>query len=147
MVVKPDSDNPDRFRKGASVSVGGTARIIEQVHQTDGPLLIRFSGVADRSTAESLRGLDVSIADADRRDLDPDEFWPDQLVGLEVVDASGTGHGVVEAVIDAGLQPRLEVRTEEGIVEIPFVAAIVERVDLGSAVLTVAAIEGLFTPR
>ena len=72
----------------------------------DGPLEVRrssphhrrwivsFVGVDDHAAAEALRDVVLSAEPLD----DPDELWVHELVGSEVVDTAGVGHGTVVAV-------------------------------------------------
>jgi 16S rRNA processing protein RimM len=88
--------------------------------------------VADRSTAESLRGvlLLAEVADDERPD-DPDEFYDHQLAGLAVVTTRGGHVGDVAEVLHLPSQDLLAVRTADGReVLIPFVAQIVPSIDL-----------------
>lgn len=147
VVVRPDSDDPHRFARGARVWVGGQPREIEAVRATDGPLLVRFRGVSGRGAAESLRGLQISISESERRALGPDEFWPDQLTGMRIVGTSGADRGRVVGIVQALAQDRLEVDVGTGIAEIPFVAGLIEDIDLQAGVIRVHEVEGLFTPR
>ena len=146
-MVKPDSDDPNRFAVGATLWVGEVRRAIEAVRETEGPLLVRFEGVQDRNGAERLRGVEVSISEDDRRPLDDDEYWPDELVGMEVLDASGAVRGRVVAVIQPDTQDRIVVDTVEGRVEVPFVAPLIAGVDREKRVISLDDVEGLLTPR
>ena len=76
------------------------------LHGPDGPFrvlrssrhqhrwIVAFEGVTGREAADALRGTVLSAEALD----DPDELWVHQLVGAEVVDAAGAGHGRVVAV-------------------------------------------------
>jgi 16S rRNA processing protein RimM len=99
-----------------------------------GRLLVAFSGVADRTAAESLRGLWLTV-DAAQIPMpeDPDEFHDHQLVGLAVVTVSGDAVGTVADVLHHGqsllvVEPVAAAGRSE--VLVPFVAAIAVEVDL-----------------
>lgn len=91
-------------------------------------LLVLFDEVGDRTAAESLRNVDLSIAAADRPPLDEDEFWASDLIGLEVRDNAGNPLGEVSDVVSSAVQDRLVVTTPDGSVEVPFVPDIVTTV-------------------
>ena len=84
--------------------------------------------MADRDAAEALRGERLTI-DADaRRDLDEDEFWPEDLSGIKALLPDGTQLGTVTGVA-LGPQDRLVIDTGSGrTVEIPFVEELVSNV-------------------
>ena len=58
--------------------------------------LVRFAGHEDRSSAESLRGLELRGEPLE----DPEELWVHELVGCKVVSADGIERGTVTAVQD-----------------------------------------------
>ena len=141
------SDAPGRFHPGASMYVGGERRRVEAVRSTDRGLLVRFEGCRDRDAAEELRGRELTIDVHERRPLEADEFWPDDLEGLEVRLPDGTAVGTVVGVVEGVAQDRLLIDTSEGRVEVPFVAELVPRVHPEDGYLVIVPIEGLLTGR
>jgi 16S rRNA processing protein RimM len=87
------------------------------------------------------------IDPANRRDLDDDEFWPEQLVGLSVVDAGGTAYGDVVDIVTGAAQDRLRIQGDVEIFEVPFVAAIVISIDVAGGVVVVDMPEGMAGPQ
>ena len=147
VVVHPETDNPGRFAAGASVQVdSGRVLKIRKVRANGSILLVSFTGVDDREAAEDLRSLTLSIDASERRILGEDEFWPEDLIGLEVRDLSGDRIGVVTNVDADAPQSLLTVATGDGEVMVPLVSALVPRVDLREGYLVVAPIEGLLDP-
>ncbi len=103
--------------------------------------IISIEGVRDRTQAEALRGLELYIP-ADRLPQpDDDEFYYDQLVGLEVVDASGALCGHVHAVHDFGAGDILEIVLMSGNTSrremVPFTREVVPQIDIANGRLTV----------
>lgn len=146
MVVHPDTDHPERFRPGATFrSEDGRPLTVESVFPRGPVLVVGFTEVGSREQAETLRGSIVTIPSSERRPLDEDEFWPDELVGSTVLDPEDGTLGTVAGVVEGAAQDRLLVDTGDGIVEVPFVAALVPEVDLERRFVRVAPIEGLFT--
>jgi 16S rRNA processing protein RimM len=155
------TDEPARrFADGAVLQVrrpaGGPAPARPSVtvsssrwHQ--GRLLVAFEQVADRTAAESLRGLELSVLVApDERPADPDEYYDHQLIGLSVTTTDGLDVGVVADVMHSGAQDLLVVRRREGDraddALVPFVTALVPEVDLERRLLVVADRPGLLEP-
>lgn len=146
MVVHPDTDHPERFRPGATFrSEEGRTLTVESVFPRGPVLVVGFAEVGSREQAETLRGSVVTIPSAERRPLDEDEFWPDDLVGSTVLDPEDGTLGTVAGVVEGAVQDRLLVDTGDGIVEVPFVAALVTEVDVERRIVRVVPIEGLFT--
>ena len=149
VIVRPLTDGLDRFVVGSVLtSDNGTwpSVTIEAMQAHKDGLLVTFEGIGDRTTAETLRGTSFLIDPAQRRDLGGDEFWPDQLVGLRIVDGSGAEFGSVVDVVTGAAQDRLQVDGPDGLFEIPFVAAIVTNVDLADGVVVVDMPAGMATP-
>ncbi len=137
----------ERFRPGAIIGTDVSGRptvTIASVQPHKDGLLVVLEGVSDRNEAERLRGASFTIAAADRRTLERDEYWPDQLLGLTVCDTSGTQLGHVTDLISGAAQDRLVVATATGVVEVPFVAEIVPSVDVAAGSIVVDPPEGLF---
>lgn len=121
----------------------GTALVVATVRPHGDGLLIRFEGIADRTGAESLRGTLLVIDAGLRRPLERDEYWPDDLIGLEVRDAIGTVCGTVVDVVTDAAQDRLVIDRDGLSVEIPFVVELVPEVHLEAGYLVIAPIPGL----
>lgn len=124
-------------------SGSGRFLTVERSQWRTDSLLVRFAEVPDRTAAEALTGEFLFIGESERRDLTDDEYWPDDLIGLEVVLVDGTAIGTVEDVIEGAAQYRLVVRSEKGVFEVPFVAALVPEVDLEGRRIVLADIPGL----
>jgi len=113
-----------------------------------GRLLVSFAEVDDRTGADGLRGIWLTI-DAAEVPLpqDPDEFHDHQLTGLTVVTVAGEVVGTVTDVRHTGQDllavtpaPGTSRRTE---VLVPFVAAIAVEVDVAGGKLVIDPPPGL----
>lgn len=115
---------------------------VRQVRRHGDAWVACLQGVADRSTAERLRGAVVYVARADFPPTDgPDEFYWVDLIGLEVVNRQGLALGVVRELISTGAHAVLCL--QDATIDparqrlIPFVGAYVDRVDLAARRITV----------
>jgi 16S rRNA processing protein RimM len=144
--VIAESDNPQRFSPGSTMSMDGRPVTVTMSRLADGRLVVGFAGVNDRNSAERLRDARLTIPETQRRGLDQDEWWPEDLVGLRVLDHGGTDRGEVVEVVEGVAQDRLAVRTlDGGVFEIPFVADLVPVVDVAAGHIRLADVEGLLT--
>lgn len=128
VLVAPLTDNPHRFVPGARFSTDRTPRLVTVVgvRRHKQGVLLHLAEISDRSAAEALAKTQLMIEAAERRSLDEDEYWPEDLVGLRAVGPEGVALGEVTDVILGAAQDRLVVTTpDEAVVEVPFVAAIV----------------------
>jgi 16S rRNA processing protein RimM len=141
-------DASDRFVPAASFDTNENPPRVLTIESSDASgadLRIHFEGVNDRNEAESLKGVQLVMDAADRRELAVGEWWPEELVGCAVTDVSGTAIGKVVEVIPAGAQDRLVIVRPDGArAEVPFVDALVPQVDVVALAITVDLPEGLF---
>lgn len=152
VAVEIRTDDPeDRFVRGATLRgrapKGGGQRdyVVESVRSHGGRLLMRLAGVADRDTAEKLRGTLFVVDTSELPPIeDPDEFYDHQLEGLEVRTVDASTVGTVAEVLHTAAGELLSVRTAEGNeVLVPFVSAIVLSVSLADQMMTIDPPEGL----
>lgn len=103
--------------------------------------IVKFMGIDDRGGAESLAGRFVA---APREGLpstaDGEYYWAD-LIGMRVVNSAGVILGEVASLLATGANDVLVVRDGEGKAArerlLPFVDAVVKRVDLPGATIQV----------
>jgi 16S rRNA processing protein RimM len=150
--VIPDSDNPERFADG-SVLYARPARsrfaradgversrlTIDTVRGEPAFPIVAFLGIADRETAEGLRGFILEVPGKELPVLVSDEFYPFDLEGLAVKDPQGSVVGRIKEVIDSPAHPLLAIDLDSGCeVLVPFVLAAVLDVDLSEGYVVVA---------
>ena len=92
-------------------------------------LVASLEGVEDRDMAQGLRGMEIAVPRAELPAADEDEYYWNDLVGLEVVNAEGVGLGRVSGLLETGSHDVLRVEAERERL-IPFADPIVLRVDL-----------------
>jgi 16S rRNA processing protein RimM len=97
---------------GATVSVGGTPRVVVRRAGTDERPIIRLEGCQDRDGAEALRGQRLEV-DAELPPLGPDEWWAEELEGAHVFDGE-CELGVVRRLLALPSCECLEVAREGG---------------------------------
>ena len=97
----------------------------------DDMLVARLAGVSTREAAETLKGVELFA----RRDQLPppneDEFYYDDLVGLEAVDAEGAPLGRIVSLMNYGGGDVLEIAAAEGgeTLLLPFTKRVAPRID------------------
>lgn len=117
---------------------------ISDVRGHQGDYIVTFVGINDRTAAEALKGIQFTIDRSERRELGEGEWWPEDLVGCEVVTVDGQMLGTVTSVITGASQDRLVIETPEGASgEVPFVSALVPEVDIEVGRVVVDLPEGL----
>ena len=95
-VTKPKGEH---LVRGAVVTVAGTEREIVRRSGTDAKPILRLEGIDGIDAAEALRGTDLLIPRSALPELDEEEFWPDDLVGLPVRATTGEPVGSIAEVL------------------------------------------------
>ena len=130
VVVEPLTDDPGRFFKIESAEVGpsgqpGTRRSLDSVRIHKGRPVILFDGVSDITSAETLRGMEVRIPDAERAALPEGRYYSDQLVGCKAETETGVPLGEIVGTLDTAGPSLLVLRGPDGSEDlIPFVEAL-----------------------
>lgn len=106
----------------------------------DDMLVARLAGVSTRTAAEALKGAEIFA----RRDQLPppahDEFYYDDLIGLEAVDAEGAPIGRVVSLMNYGAGDVLEIAPVEGgeTLLLPFSKRVASRIDFEAGRIVIA---------
>lgn len=125
------------FEPASQVTIAGVTYVVREIRRGAKGHEVAFEGVNDRNAAENLRGNDVSVAQ--RRELGPNEYWPEDLVGLAVA----PGGGEVVGVVSGQAQDRIVIERHGRRFEVPFVDELVPVVDVEGGVVHIIEIEGL----
>jgi 16S rRNA processing protein RimM len=105
----------------------------------DDMLVARVAGVSSREAAEALRGVEIFA----RRDQLPppneDEFYYDDLVGLEAVDAAGGRIGRVVSLMNYGAGDVLEIAPAQGgeTLLLAFTRRVAPRIDFDAGLIVI----------
>jgi 16S rRNA processing protein RimM len=132
-----ESENLAYFEPESTVYVDDREFTVRELRQGKKGPQVAFHGVIDRSGAELLRGHDVMVFG--HRELGVGEYWPADLVGLQV----RPGGGEVVAVTHGVAQDRLTVDRGGVRFEVPFVEELVPIVDIEHGFVEIVEIEGL----
>jgi 16S rRNA processing protein RimM len=101
--------------------------------------VVRFKGVSTRDEAEALNGLALFVdRSALPADLEEEEFYHADLIGLPVRDETGAEIGTIAAIHDFGAGDMLEVKRRSApSVMVPFTRAAVPEVSPGQGFVRV----------
>ena len=134
--ITPFTASPATFARHLRLWVGkaGEWREIAIVESAvhGATVIARLAGCEDRDAAARLRGAELAVPREALPAAAPGEFYWADLVGLEVVNAAGEALGRVQGLFSTGANDVL--RVGEGKCErlLPFVAAVVKKVDLAA---------------
>lgn len=93
-------------------------------------LVCQFAGVLDRSAAEVLKGMLVAAPREALPAAGKDEFYWDDLIGLQVINTADEPLGRVDGLLETGANDVLRVVSPDGVERLlPFVGQVVLGVD------------------
>ena len=149
--VFPITDNVRRFNKlkkcilqkedgSNSKEVNVSASRVDR-----GNALVLFEGVSDRTNAERLKGLYLSVDREDAVKLPKDSYFIADLIGTEVIDDTLGSLGVVKDVFETGANQVLQIkRTGKKDLLLPFLKAICYEIDPAEGYIKCVLPDGLY---
>jgi 16S rRNA processing protein RimM len=138
VAVTFSSNRPERSAPGAVLFAGDRELLVEASRPHQGRMLVRFTGIDDRTAAEALLGAELTAAPlTDDVELGERELWVHEVVGAEVQDRSGATVGRVVAV---EANPAHDLLVLDGGTLVPMVFVVEQR----DGVVVVDPPEGLF---
>ncbi|MBO8141895.1 MAG: 16S rRNA processing protein RimM [Firmicutes bacterium] len=149
--VRPMTDFPERFGRLERIYVqrpegtGREVRAVERARLHRGIVLLKLSGVDDRSAAETLRRALLQVTKAEVYPLPPGHYYVFQIEGLAVYDGTGRRLGVVREVLQTGANDVYVVAREDGRPDLllPATREVIRKVDLEAGRMDVELLPGL----
>ena len=108
-----------------------------------GHFILELDGVTDRNTAEALVGCEVYVRKDDLPELEEDEFYHTELIGMEVVTDDDKHLGRITEILPTGSNDVFVVKGAYGEVLIPSIEASEIKIDKAARSVTVHLLEGL----
>ncbi|MGH9661097.1 MAG: ribosome maturation factor RimM [Bryobacteraceae bacterium] len=143
LIAFPLGATPERLEKLERVFVFGDGRQLEiqSVWFHGGAPVFKFRGIDTIEDAEQLKGAEIRLPLEERRPAEPGEYFQDDLVGCDVIEASsGVSLGRVTGWREAGGPGLLEVGED---LLVPFARAICVEIDPAAKRIVVDLPEGL----
>jgi 16S rRNA processing protein RimM len=112
--LKLFTESVEGLKRHEMLFVGGVERRLLSVRDSGKTAVARFEGVPDRAAAEALRGSLIEVDRAALPELEADEYYHADLIGLPAVDREGNAIGTVAAVENYGAGDLLEIESEGG---------------------------------
>lgn len=138
--IKPSTDFLERFEPGRRIFIAGEEFTIKRMTTHKTQVRVETKEIRDRNHAEELQWAHVTVPADEMPELDENEFFTSDLIGLKVVDESGRELGKVDDVFQSPAHDILMI----GSGMIPAVQEFVKDVDLEAGVITIAPIPGMF---
>ena len=152
--VSPLTDHPEiTFAPGVVLHLGETEgeaspnllhpHLIETSRAHRQGFLVRFEGISDRNSAEAICGRYVLRAGNEVRELDNEEIFRHDLVGMEVVTLDGNIIGEIIEVYELKSADLLEINNSQKNILIPYVSEIIHSLSLDENRIFIDPPEGL----
>ena len=124
-----------------------TRHAIRDVTVRPKDILLFLEGVDTMSQAEELKGKYLYTDETQRSDLEEDQHYIADLIGLKVYDVQDAFVGTVEQVMTTGASDILIIRSEDGSKQhmVPVVKALVREISPEKGIIIIDPIEGLIT--
>ncbi len=140
----------DEYREIENIFVGREPtkveqRTIEKIQTRGNDIYIKFFGVDDRNTAETLQHTYIFVEEQQRKKLPQGSFYLDEVIGLHVVDEEGKELGKVREVTKNSTYSFYIVETPKGDVYVPAVSEIIKKINLAQKKIIVSPPEGMFS--
>jgi len=147
VVVEVWTDFPQRFDTIQTVYLGNEIEAeawqVADTRWHKDRVLLKLQGCDNRTAAERLRGLLVQIPIEEAMPLPEGEYYPHQLVGLDVVTVEGENLGRLSDVLFTNANEVYVVVGPRGQILLPAIAEVILKVDLQAGQMVVRLMEGL----
>jgi 16S rRNA processing protein RimM len=146
--VYPTTDSAERFLELSYVLLDTGRDLkrleIQNVKFYKNQAILKFKGIDNINDIEMYKGRDLWINREDGQELDEDEYYIADLLGLTVLLEDGTEYGTLKDVMETGANDVYVVETKDGSeVLLPAIADCILDVDLDEETMTVHLMKGL----
>ena len=125
------------LREGLEPLIGDRRYRINRARPTPKGLLVDLDGIEDRSAVAALRGQELALDRHELDDLEDEEFYVGDLVGMRAYGTSGEDFGEVVEVIETPAHEILVLEDEYGQRYVPFTLEHVPDLDVAAHSLLV----------
>ena len=120
---------------------GPNSVVLRVTGQAKGAVVAKIEGVTNRDVAQALKGTKLYVPRAALPEPEEDEYYYDNLVGLDVRSLEGGALGTIQAVHHYGAGDILDIRAPEGKdgseIMLPFTREVVLEVNLEASYVVV----------
>ena len=146
--VYPTTDEPERFLELDYVLLGTGRELrkleIKNVKFFKNLVILKFKGVDNINDIEKYKGRDLWIPREEGQELEEDEYYIADLLGMSVVLEDGQEFGTLKDVMETGANDVYIIDSaEHGEVLLPAIKECILDVDLEKNVMTIHLMKGL----
>lgn len=146
--VFPTTDIPERFLELGEVYLKTRKEMLELEIQTvkffKNMVILKFKGLDNINDIEKYRNCDLYVSREDAVDLEEDEYYYADLIGLKVVTDSDEEFGVLKDIMETGANDVYVIERADGSeVLLPAIRECILDVDMDKNVMRVHLMKGL----
>lgn len=112
--LKLFGDGPDSLKAYKGFDAAGRALTLKSVRPGPNGAVARFAEISDRSAAEALRGVALTVPRSALPPLEAGEYYHVDLIGLPCTSSSGEALGSIVAVENFGAGDIIEIERPTG---------------------------------
>ncbi|MEI6285865.1 MAG: ribosome maturation factor RimM [Bacillota bacterium] len=129
--VKALTDFPQRFKQTKTVFIDENEYNILSATVLNDRVILRISGVADRNTAEKMRGKYLCVDEKATVRLAKDNYYVYDIIDCQTFE-DGVLLGIVKDVLSTGSNDVYVVETQNGQLLIPALKQVVKKIDIAN---------------
>lgn len=146
--VFPTTDDARRFDTLEKVYLDTGRKLlpmeVENVKYFKQFVIVKFKGINNINDVEQYRQMPILVSREDAVDLEDDEYFIADIIGMKVVTEDGEELGVLEDVMETGANDVYVVSTKEhGEVLLPAIRDCILDVDLDEGIMKIHLMDGL----
>lgn len=146
--VYPTTDEPERFLELDHVLLNTGKKFrdleIKNVRFFKNLVILKFKGIDNINDIEKYKGHDLWIPREEGQELDEDEYYIADLLGLRVILDDGTEFGTLKNVMETGANDVYIIDTNaHGEVLVPAIRECIQDIDLEKNTMTIHLMKGL----
>jgi len=146
--VYPLTDEPEQFDELEFLYLTNKGERnlypVEFVRLNKNIIILKLTGINDRTTAENLKNFLIQRKISDLRPLAENEYYVFDLIGLKVITISGEKLGQIVDVLSNPANDIYVVSDEKKEYYVPAIKDVVKTIDLDAGVMMIDPIDGLF---
>jgi len=145
--IYPNTDDVTRFESLDYIYVEGEDEpfYIEKVRYKKNLAIVKFKGIDHINDVECYKNRIVYTEKLDQNDLDEDQYYVEDLVGMRVIDEKHGEIGILKEVIQNPAHDIYVVKRQGEDLLIPVVDAFIQSIDMEEKVIHTTLIEGFLS--
>ncbi len=133
--IKPLTDDAMRFKRLKIVYLKSAPHRIEACRFDKDFVYLRLSGIADRTTAESVQNEYLQIDRINAVDLEEGSYFIADIIGCKVIDDNGVELGKVTEINQYGSADVYTVINGKSVVRFPFLKKMIVKIDVDTGII------------